>query len=43
MPNPVWSHVLALNLYSEESSVATKLQPRLQISACKANTSPIEL
>ena len=38
MTKPGWSHVLALSALS-----ARKPQPRLQIFACKANSSPTEL
>ena len=46
MIKPVWSHVLALNAWTLKKAhivVARKPEPRLQISAHKANFSQIEL
>ena len=47
MTKPVWSHVLALHAldFKESSlwSITRKPQTRLQIPACKANSSPTQL
>ena len=51
MTTPVWSHFGLKCVDFEESSydqlhilpVARKPEPRLQISACKTNSSPTEL
>ena len=39
MTEPVWSHVLALSAWTLKKAYARKHKPRLQISACKANSS----
>ena len=48
MAKPVWSHVLALSVRTLKkahivSSQGPEPESRLQISACKANSSPISL
>ena len=44
--NPVWSHVLALSAWTLKKAdilVVTCQESKLQISACKANSSLTEL
>ena len=49
MTKPVWAHLLALSAWTFEESSYSQYQkniiikPRLQIFACKANSSPTEL
>ena len=48
MTKPVWSHVLALSARTLKKAHIVSCQgpepePRLQISSCKANSSPTEL
>ena len=45
MTNPVWSHVLALSAWTfkKAHNIARKPESRLQISACKANSSPTQV
>ena len=41
---PVWSHALALSAWTlKQAHVVSCQETRLQISACKANSSPTEL